>query len=559
MTCNDASTDIEQEQREILMHMKRDGALQSFTIAKKRGDDPWAKATEGGRVENRLPTFPILHPSDARKLHRLSEPQRASTWLQMSFVACEGSYLDFNEIYTRYRRLVESDSCGDKSKLRGKRRKRKAKGTKKRASEPSHQTEKPQEAPSDEQADGKQSPEKQPVEKQPLEQQPAQPQCSPESREQEQPAKNTLAEGMARCEEFFQILHDTVHGIRVYCRFGRVHSWSHAHFQKCSRILVLGICTRIEELTFASISRQQNLAQYKQLEKKGQLVYPEGNPDRRSTFAKKMAEDPLLMLPSDVQSFWMKWKMRDSAYYDGKWSEDSAFPGVSIHENRLPERPVAAKAGPATRSAESDQASSVKPEPTQDVEANPDQQQSPPKGKSKQRSEDTGPTDSCRPAAAAIPQQDTSIVAIITGLKRKRSLGDPSRKPTTPASTQRSLCKGCGKKKATPEDAEICQKGCCSAKKISGDVTRAVDSQETEELVQKLGELGIKSDRLHSQLEANAESGEAKKRADSSDVSEAVASVAEVSRSLLKVTEELEVEIQADCLLSKLRRWDRWP
>ena len=102
------------------------------------------------------------------------------------------------------------------------------------------------------------------------------------------------------------------------------------------RVITRGARTRTEALTFPSTNRKRGLCQLKYYRKKGDLVYPEGDPEKRSTFSKWLAHDPLFMLPRETQSPFTIRMIADSArpdgatYYDGKGTEDAGFPGVSI-------------------------------------------------------------------------------------------------------------------------------------------------------------------------------------------------------------------------------------
>jgi hypothetical protein len=102
-----------------------------------------------------------------------------------------------------------------------------------------------------------------------------------------------------------------------------------------------GVRARKEALTFPSTNRKRNRRQLQYYKKKGDLVYPEGDPKKRSTFAKWLAHDPLFMLPSETQSPLVDRMRAGSArseggtYYDGKETEDAGFPGISIEKKSL--------------------------------------------------------------------------------------------------------------------------------------------------------------------------------------------------------------------------------
>jgi hypothetical protein len=96
-----------------------------------------------------------------------------------------------------------------------------------------------------------------------------------------------------------------------------------------SRTITRGVRARTEALTFPSTNRKRDLRQLKYYKKKGDLIYPEGDPDKRSVFAKWMAHNPLFMLPSETRSPLSARRVTNSAE-SGAGTEDSGFPGVSI-------------------------------------------------------------------------------------------------------------------------------------------------------------------------------------------------------------------------------------
>lgn len=103
------------------------------------------------------------------------------------------------------------------------------------------------------------------------------------------------------------------------------------------RVITRGARARTEALTFPSTNRTRDLRQLKFYRKKGDLVYPEGDPAKLSTFAKALARDPLFMLPKETTSPFVARLRADSVrpdgvvmYYDSKGTEDAGFPGVSL-------------------------------------------------------------------------------------------------------------------------------------------------------------------------------------------------------------------------------------
>jgi hypothetical protein len=99
-----------------------------------------------------------------------------------------------------------------------------------------------------------------------------------------------------------------------------------------SRTITRGVRARTEALTFSSTNRKRNLRQLKHYKKMGDLIYPEGDPDKRSTFAKWMADDPLfLILPRETRSL-LSARMLTNPAESVIETEDAGFPGVSIEK-----------------------------------------------------------------------------------------------------------------------------------------------------------------------------------------------------------------------------------
>lgn len=76
----------------------------------------------------------------------------------------------------------------------------------------------------------------------------------------QRPAQPTTAPLIPRAE-FLRVLSETFHGMRVYNPGGRIHSWS-SDIVQCrafSKYVVTGICYRKEPLTFPSTTREKNL------------------------------------------------------------------------------------------------------------------------------------------------------------------------------------------------------------------------------------------------------------------------------------------------------------
>lgn len=432
----------------MFAHIYRDGAMKSFFAAHQRGEYPMSAVVEGGEYADvRFQTPPALHLSDLQKLRRLSEPQRASKWVTMCLVASDGSFVDFEATYKGYYRRFNPDPPDNFSEKCEQGQKMQASGDHEQSDE-DPQDEEAEEAHPAEDSDEKKSSGEQPIEKQPMTTE-----HLPETKRRDQCSKDILAPPVTR-SDFFQVLCDKVHGIKIYSRKGRVHSWSDKDFNQGMRFLILGISTRLEALTFPSTSREQNLDQLQRYKKEGKLVFPEGDPEKRSTFSKKLADDPLFMLPKEIQSPWMKRKLKDPAYYDGKSTEDSGFPGVSLNANHASKELKAANVDRPKRSAESSRVS-ARPELIQNVEARSDQKQLPPKGKGKQRQECREPAVDYQATVTSLSDQRSSVPVTATGLKRKRSYSDFRRVTQTPVGIQATSSKSRGNGgRATETDAK---------------------------------------------------------------------------------------------------------
>jgi hypothetical protein len=155
-----------------------------------------------------------------------------------------------------------------------------------------------------------------------------------------QPLVDKLDRGVARTapatpllypDEFAALLEKEIAGCEEF-------SWNRKKGKE-SRTITRGVRARADALAFASTNRKHDLRRLKYYKKKGDLVYPKGDPDKRSTFAKWLAQDPLFMLPSETQSPLVTRMIANSArseggiYYDGKGTEDAGFPGVSIEKS----------------------------------------------------------------------------------------------------------------------------------------------------------------------------------------------------------------------------------
>ena len=185
------------------------------------------------------------HRRDEAKVLQLPEPRRASQWLKMFYVACNGSFIKFESFY--------GDYCSDCDPLS-------PEGSPKTPATPL-------ESPM---LEGKQQPEQ---EDEPqelwLEEEDGQEQQAPKERLQstkprQRPTQLTGAPLMPRAE-FLKALSETFHGMRVYNPGGRVYSWSPdvIECRACSKYIITGICYRKEPLTLVSTQRQKNRRQLK--------------------------------------------------------------------------------------------------------------------------------------------------------------------------------------------------------------------------------------------------------------------------------------------------------
>lgn len=181
------------------------------------------------------------HPRDEARLFRLPEPRRASQWLRMFHVACNGSFMRFQDLYENYCWCFEPLSPEASPKT------------------PATPLDSP--APK-----GKQQVELEDelqdlrLEEEDRQEQQA-PTEHPQSTETEQrPTQPTTAPLPSRLE-FLQVLSDTFHGMRIYNPGGRVYSWSSndSQCQACFKYVVTGICFRETPLTFGSTQRKKNL------------------------------------------------------------------------------------------------------------------------------------------------------------------------------------------------------------------------------------------------------------------------------------------------------------
>jgi hypothetical protein len=245
-----------------------------------------------------------------KKLLRISEPRRTSKWIRMSFVACNGNIETFERLYMSYHSVFEPIASQD---------------TVEQVVKPTNDHEKSQE----EQIHEKQ-PQKERLPEKDSQEKPAEKQQSQDAHSQETRSKGPLTR-----LEFLTILSNAIHGILVYTPQSRVRSWRGEGEPHFSKLVVVGVCPRTKALTFPSTNREQNLRQLQYYKDHNKVIYPEGDPEKMSTFSKWLAHDPLFMLPKDTKPPLYQRQMRDPAYYDGKATEDSAFPGVCVNKKKF--------------------------------------------------------------------------------------------------------------------------------------------------------------------------------------------------------------------------------
>jgi hypothetical protein len=243
----------------------------------------------------------------------------------MSFVACNGNIESFERLYMSYHNVFNpldyQDTSGQIVASTNDRR------WKKKSQEERIQGKQPQKDRRSE----KDTREK------PIEEQQSQGAHSQETRPKGPPAP------VITRLEFLTVLSNAIHGILVYTPQSRIRSWRGDGEPQFSKLVVIGVCPRTKALTFPSTKREQNLRQLQYYKDHNDLMYPEGKPEKISTFSKWLAHDPLFILPKDAKSPLHQRQMRDPAYYDGKATEDSAFPGVCVNKKKFFLEKIAAR------------------------------------------------------------------------------------------------------------------------------------------------------------------------------------------------------------------------
>jgi hypothetical protein len=185
------------------------------------------------------------HRRDEAKVFQVPEPRRASQWLKMFYVACNGSFIKFESFY--------GDYCSNCDLLS-------PEGS---PMEPATPLESPM-PKGKEQAEQEGQPQELWLEEEDRGEQ----QASKEDLQRTQAGQPSTLRSKAPLlshAEFLQVLSNTFHGMRVYNPGGRVYSWSSDKSQcrACSKYIITGICFRAIPLTFGSTQRKKNLRRLK--------------------------------------------------------------------------------------------------------------------------------------------------------------------------------------------------------------------------------------------------------------------------------------------------------
>lgn len=240
----------------------------------------------------------------------------------MSLVACNGSALFLEELYTKYHDFFEALVLENAAKT--------IIASNKRRTHKSPREVQPTVRYLEEEQDREEHPQEvQATDKQQF--QAEHPQMIESKRQSASQPPATLATRL----EFLRILSSAIHGILIFSPDGRVRSWSAKNVARGSKLMVMGVCPRATALTFPSTNRARNLRQLQYYKEKGDIVYPEGDPAKTSTFSKWLAHDPQFILPKETKPLLHQRQMRDPAWYDGKATEDPAFPGVCLNKKKF--------------------------------------------------------------------------------------------------------------------------------------------------------------------------------------------------------------------------------
>lgn len=185
--------------------------------------------------------------SDELKLRRLPEPRRASHWLRMCFVACNGNYIRFEDFYKCYCEWFEPMIAGNSPETPATPLESPIHNERQQA-ERERQLQDPRPEKEDTQEE--------PVSKEHIERN--------EAEDYLRRKRPTSAPFLTR-PEFLRVLSNVFHGMRVYHPGGRIPSWSSDVIQcrACSRYVLSGICCRKDLLSFESTKRKGNLRRLK--------------------------------------------------------------------------------------------------------------------------------------------------------------------------------------------------------------------------------------------------------------------------------------------------------
>ena len=183
--------------------------------------------------------------SDEAKLLCLPEPRRSSHWLRMYLVACNGSFMQFEDLYRSYCDWFEPDNTQD-------------------SPNPPASTSEDSKSKSKQQADQQQQPQDLPMEEEETQEQQVSEEPLRSTKAAQSPTPPTTAPVVSR-PELLRAISNTMHGVRIYTPGGRVLTWSSGVLQckACSKLLMSGICYRKEPLTFAHTTRKKNLRRLK--------------------------------------------------------------------------------------------------------------------------------------------------------------------------------------------------------------------------------------------------------------------------------------------------------
>jgi len=283
------------------------------------------------RVANRI---------DLPKIQRLPEPRRTAQWLRMFYVPCNGDYEEFEVVYEDY------CIC-----LQPRRISRNSPNSPNSPNTPlggllCREQRQPDSPPQDDQVEENDTREQQT------------PTAYQKQTRAKQRSKKYTTVGPPTRSEFLRTLSNTLHGVRVYSPEGRIQSWSEGDDPQDFKFLMLGFCIRKKPLTLASTNREANRRQLQWYRDKGDITDPI---EKRTEFARKLADDPLFMLPKGVESRWREREIRRLREFshDDKAVQDAGFPGVSLEKKQffVKKDRRRKRAGPSAQNTGSDEMS----------------------------------------------------------------------------------------------------------------------------------------------------------------------------------------------------------